>query len=111
MMIETAFRTCPLCEATCGLEITLDGDRVTRVRGDEADVFSKGYICPKGVAFGELHNDPARLRYPLIRGTDGIHRRATWEQAWAEIDRLLPAGFAYGDRYGHDQAATVERYC
>ena len=98
MMIETAFRTCPLCEATCGLEITLDGDRVTRVRGDEADVFSKGYICPKGVAFGELHNDPARLRYPLIRGTDGIHRRATWEQAWAEIDRLLqPVREAHGN--------------
>ena len=88
-MTVTAFRTCPLCEATCGLEITLDGATVTRVRGDDADVFSKGYVCPKGIALGEFHNDPSRLRYPLIRGADGVHHRATWPQAWAEIDRLL----------------------
>jgi anaerobic selenocysteine-containing dehydrogenase len=97
-MTITAFRTCPLCEATCGLEITLDGGAVTRVRGDDADVFSKGYVCPKGIALGELHNDPARLRYPLIRGADGIHRRATWSEAWAEIDRLMrPVREAHGN--------------
>ena len=97
-MTITAFRTCPLCEATCGLEITLEGGAVTRVRGDDADVFSKGYVCPKGIALGELHNDPARLRYPLIRGADGIHRRATWSEAWAEIDRLMrPVREAHGN--------------
>ena len=97
-MTVTAFRTCPLCEATCGLEITLESGAVTRVRGDDADVFSKGYVCPKGIALGELHNDPARLRYPLIRGTDGIHRRATWSEAWAEIDRLIrPVREAHGN--------------
>lgn len=82
-MTETKFRTCPLCEATCGLAITLDGDQVTKVRGDEADVFSRGYVCPKGIALGELHNDAARLRYPLIRGADGRHHRATWDEPWA----------------------------
>ena len=97
-MTETTFRTCPLCEATCGLEITLDGDQVTKVRGDEADVFSRGYVCPKGIALGEFHNDPARLRYPLIRGADGRHHRATWDEAWAEIDRLLrPVREAHGN--------------
>jgi len=45
---RTVFRTCPLCEATCGLEITVAGDTVTRIRGDRNDVFSKGFICPKG---------------------------------------------------------------
>ena len=45
---RTVFRTCPLCEATCGLEITVVGDTVTRIRGDRNDVFSKGFICPKG---------------------------------------------------------------
>ena len=88
-MSDIAFRTCPLCEATCGLTITLDGDRVTQVRGDDDDVFSRGYVCPKGIALGELHHDPSRLRYPLIRGVDGVHRRATWDEAWAEIGRLL----------------------
>ncbi|WP_104494406.1 aldo/keto reductase [Paracoccus denitrificans] len=29
----------------------------------------------------------------------------------AEIERILPAGFAHGDRYGDHQMAFVERYC
>lgn len=88
-MSETRHRTCPLCEATCGLTLTIEGSQVTSVRGDDDDVFSHGYICPKGVSIGELHHDPDRLRYPLIKGIDGVHRRATWEQAWAEVERLL----------------------
>lgn len=30
---RTAYRTCPLCEATCGLELTLDGDDLVSIRG------------------------------------------------------------------------------
>ena len=66
--MRTAYRTCPLCEATCGLEITLDGDDVVQVRGDAQDVFSRGFLCPKGVALRDLHEDPDRLRTPLVRG-------------------------------------------
>jgi len=44
---RTAIRTCPLCEATCGLTITLEGDEVTAVRGDAEDVFSHGFLCPR----------------------------------------------------------------
>jgi anaerobic selenocysteine-containing dehydrogenase len=88
-MTQTSFRTCPLCEATCGLSLTIDAGQVIKVRGDEEDVFSHGFICPKGVSIGELHHDPSRLRYPLVRGADGVHRRATWDEAWAEIARLL----------------------
>ena len=58
----TAHRICPFCEACCGLELTIAGGRVTAVRGHDADVFSAGYICPKGVAIKELHEDPDRLR-------------------------------------------------
>ena len=61
------YRTCPLCEATCGLEITMLGDTVQRIRGDRDDVFSKGFICPKGSTLKQLHEDPDRLRRPLVR--------------------------------------------
>ena len=64
---RTAYRTCPLCEATCGLEITVTGDRVTRIRGDRDDVFSHGFVCPKGSTLKQLHEDPDRLRAPLVR--------------------------------------------
>jgi len=86
---RTAYRTCPLCEATCGLEIQLDGDQVTSIRGDKDDVFSHGFICPKGYALKELHADPDRVRTPLIRQADGSFTAATWDEAFALIDERL----------------------
>lgn len=90
-MTRTAFRTCPLCEAGCGLEITLkpkddgSGEEVTRIRGDMLDVFSQGYICPKGSTLTDLHDDPDRLRTPMIK-RDGVHVPCTWDEAWTAID-------------------------
>ena len=89
-MEATEFRTCPLCEATCGLEITVRDGVVQRIRGDRADVFSRGFICPKGSTLKQLHEDPDRLRAPLIRRGEG-HVEATWDEAFAEIDRRLNA--------------------
>ena len=63
-----AYRTCPLCEAGCGLEIAVhrtDGsNEVGRIRGDRDDVFSHGFICPKGSTLRQLHEDPDWLRGP-----------------------------------------------
>src|SRR5690349_7814517 len=72
--------TCPLCEASCGILVDVDGDRVRSVRGDEHDPFSRGYICPKAAALPDLHDDPDRLRAPVVR--DGSHwREASWDEA------------------------------
>ena len=80
-MATTVYRSCPLCEATCGVAITTEGDRVLSVRGDDADPFSKGYICPKGTALGDLHHDPDRLQRPVVR--DGTAwRELPWEAAF-----------------------------
>ena len=65
--LRLAYRTCPLCEATCGLEIAIQNGRAVSVRGDKDDVFSRGYLCPKGAALADLHYDPDRLRHPLIK--------------------------------------------
>ena len=86
---RTAYRTCPLCEASCGLEITLrpdgkGGEEVQRIRGDRDDVFSKGFICPKGSTLKQLHEDPDRLRSPMVK-RDGVHVPVSWDEAWAEI--------------------------
>ncbi len=64
-MVRTA--TCPLCEASCGILVDTDGERVRSIRGDEDDPFSRGYICPKAAALADLHDDPDRVRAPLIR--------------------------------------------
>ena len=83
-MSETALRICPLCEATCGLALTIDDGRVTGARGDRDDVFSHGFICPKGASFAELDNDPDRLTGPLVR-RDGVLTVATWDEAFAAV--------------------------
>src|SRR6516225_2270091 len=82
-------RICPLCEACCGLSLTVSGRRVIAIRGDEEDVFSRGYICPKAIALKDLEDDPDRLRQPMIR-RGGRLEPATWEEAWQEIARRLP---------------------
>jgi anaerobic selenocysteine-containing dehydrogenase len=96
-------RICPLCEACCGLTLKVQGQRVISIRGHEEDVFSAGYICPKGVALKDLHEDPDRLRTPLIK-RDGRHVEATWEEAWAEIAQRLPAVQA---AHGRDAVGLV----
>src|SRR5918997_1604894 len=96
-MERTAFRTCPFCEATCGLAVTLRGDEVVKVRGDADDVFSHGFLCPKGVALQDLHEDPDRLRTPLVRTRDGELARAGWDAALGVVaERLGPLIEAHG---------------
>jgi anaerobic selenocysteine-containing dehydrogenase len=93
---RTALRICPLCEATCGLTLTIDGSRVTAARGDADDVFSRGFICPKGASFGALDADPDRLRTPLVR-RDGELREASWDEAFDAVAAgLRPVVERYG---------------
>ena len=85
-----AYVTCPLCEATCGLAVEHEDGRIGKVRGDVEDVFSGGFICPKGGSLKALHEDPDRLRTPMIR-RDGVLQPATWAEAFALIAERLPA--------------------
>lgn len=85
---ETRYRICPLCEACCGLDVQVADGQVVAIRGRAGDVFSHGYICPKGYALKDLHEDPDRLRQPLVR-RDGKLQPASWDDAFDEIERRL----------------------
>jgi len=100
---HVAHRICPFCEACCGLELDVEHDKVVRIRGDERDVFSAGFLCPKAIGLKDLHDDPDRLRTPLIK-RDGVFVPATWDEAYAEIERRLPPVIAAG---GPNAVATV----
>ena len=103
-MSTTVYRSCTLCEATCGVAITIDGDRVVSVRGDEADPFSKGYICPKGTALGDLHHDPDRLQQPVVR--DGSSwRPLAWEAA---LDLVAARLREVRDAHGKDAIGVYQ---
>ncbi|BBX00185.1 dehydrogenase [Mycolicibacterium moriokaense] len=111
-MTETALRICPLCEATCGLILTIDDGRLTGARGDRDDVFSHGFICPKGASFAELDNDPDRLARPLVR-RDGVLTETGWDEAFAAVADGLGAvvaehgGSSVGVYLGNPNAHTV----
>jgi anaerobic selenocysteine-containing dehydrogenase len=82
--MATHLRTCPLCEATCGLVVETDGRAIKSVRGDADDPFSKGYICPKAHGVKALADDPDRLTAPLVRNPDSNELApASWDHAFA----------------------------
>lgn len=78
------YRTCNLCEAMCGIEIVVKGDSIQSIRGDSADPFSRGHICPKAVALQDIHTDPDRLRHPMRRTPTGWVQIG-WDEALAEV--------------------------
>ncbi|MFC8822377.1 molybdopterin oxidoreductase family protein [Streptomyces rochei] len=102
-MPRTALRICPLCEATCGLVLTVDGTTVTAARGDRDDVFSRGFVCPKGASFGAADADPDRLRSPLVR-KGGELREVGWEEAF---DAVAAGVRPVVERYGPHAVGVV----
>ena len=102
MPVQRHFRTCTLCEAMCGIVVSTERDRVTEIRGDPDDPFSKGHICPKAVALQDIHEDPDRLRRPMRRvGQDWTE--VSWDDALSEVaSRLTEIQSAHG----HDAVAA-----
>ena len=101
-MTTTKLGVCNLCEAICGLEVTLEDGHVTSIRGNAADPLSRGHICPKGVALADVYTDPDRLRRPVRRVGEGAD--AEWvEIGWDEALDLVADGLASAiNRHGRD---------
>ena len=116
---DTTYRTCSLCEACCGLAIDVEDNRVVAVRPDEQDVFSRGFVCPKGMAIAEIHNDPDRLRSPVRRKRNGDYEPIAWQAAFDLVAERLKkirdiyganaVGIYYGNPIIHNYGALVLR--
>lgn len=87
-MARTLTRTCNVCEAMCGLLVSVEDGKITDVRGDPDDVFSRGHLCPKGPAMREVLEDPARLKRPLRRTATGWEE-LSWEAAFTDAAARL----------------------
>ncbi len=96
-----AVATCLLCEAACGI---LVDDTTGAVRGDPRDPMSRGYVCPKVVGMQDLHDDPDRLRTPLIRDGNGF-REASWDEALERAGAMLRA---VRDKHGPNALAAYQ---
>jgi len=90
MNSQTKYRVCPVCEATCGLELEVKDEQVIGIRGNKDDLISLGHVCPKGVALMEIRDDPDRLKTPMVR-KNGELQPASWEEAFAVIEEKFNA--------------------
>ncbi len=95
-MSTNHIRTCHLCEANCGVIITVEGRTILSIKGDPENPLSRGHVCPKSQALADLENDPDRLRTPVKRvGDDWVP--IGWEIAYAEIAARMAAIRSKGD--------------
>jgi len=91
--------------------LTIEDSRVRAARGDRDDVFSQGFVCPKGASLAELDNDPDRLRAPLVR-RDGQWAEVGWDEALAVAaaglrDALGGVGVYLGNPNAHTIAGAL----
>ncbi|MBJ7398995.1 MAG: molybdopterin-dependent oxidoreductase [Mycolicibacterium sp.] len=72
----------------CGLEIEVADGRIAGIRGNTDDTWSRGHLCPKGASLGAIHEDPDRIRAPMIK-VDGQWQEVSWEAAFQRCTELL----------------------
>lgn len=96
------YRNCNLCEAICGIEISVQAGQHLNIRGDDDDPFSRGYICPKAVALQDIHYDKDRIKHPVRRTANGW-QRIGWDEAFDEVTQNLKRIHA---KYGKNSVAT-----
>src|SRR5512139_3324250 len=83
-MPETCHTFCRICEALCGLEVTVEHNKVLQIRPDDRHVATQGFGCMKGLKQHRFYDSPDRLRHPMKRvGQDW--QRVSWDQALTEI--------------------------
>jgi anaerobic selenocysteine-containing dehydrogenase len=89
---------CRICEANCGILVTVDGGHVTRIEGNP-QAASQGFVCAKGTNFGSVQHDPDRIRTALKRvGGPGEFEPCTYREAIKGItEKLREISGAYGN--------------
>lgn len=99
MAIEIIRRSCPTCEACCGLRVHVDHDakQIVRIEGDPDDFRSRGYLCPKSYAMKAVYEDPDRLTQPMRKRADGQFEAISWDEAFDyAAEKLRPIREQYG---------------
>ena len=103
--IRTHYRACNLCEAICGLEITVnEQNEILTIKGDEKDLFSRGHICPKAVGLKDIYLDKNRLKQP-VRRTETGWEEISWEEAFTEVTAKLKE---IQKQYGKDSVGIYQ---
>ncbi len=83
---------CDLCFWKCGAIATVRDGKLWKIEGNPADPLCRGRLCPRGTGGVGAHDDPDRLRAPLIRtGARGAERwqEVTWDEALDAIAQRM----------------------
>ena len=94
-MSKTVHVACPHdCPDTCGMLVTVEDGRATKIQGDPTMPFTEGTLCTKVSHYLERTYSPDRLLYPMKRvgrKGEGKFRRVSWDEALDEIAARLKA--------------------
>jgi anaerobic selenocysteine-containing dehydrogenase len=92
---------CPLdCPDTCSLAVTVEDQKIVKVRGSHINPLTRGTICGKVSHYPELVHGPQRLLTPLKRvgpKGDGKFTRISWDEA---LDLIYERFSAISREYG-----------
>jgi anaerobic selenocysteine-containing dehydrogenase len=67
---RTVTTYCSVCEHSCGMQVTAQDNEIVEIRGLKEHPYSKGFLCPKGLAAKDIWAAPDRLKNPLKRDGD-----------------------------------------
>src|SRR5437867_3606030 len=135
-MKNVVYAACPHdCPDACGVLITVENGRATRIQGDPSHPVTRGFLCAKVAKYLDRVYSPQRVLYPMRRvapkgataqgqSSQGPRKadfeRITWEQALEEIadrfkgiaaefgsEAILP--YSYGGTLGVLNGASMDR--
>jgi anaerobic selenocysteine-containing dehydrogenase len=97
------------CPDSCGVLITVEDGRATKIQGDPAHPVTQGFLCAKVAKYLDRVYSPERVLYPLrrispkgfadksVRATRPEFERITWDEALGEIaERLKSIAAEFG---------------
>jgi len=124
-MKKVVHAACPHdCPDACGVLITVEDGRATRIRGDPAHPVTRGFLCAKVAKYLERVYSPDRVLYPARRlgskGQGARWERISWDAALDEIcerfrnitrgfgsEAILP--YSYGGTLGVLNGSGMDR--
>jgi molybdopterin guanine dinucleotide-containing S/N-oxide reductase-like protein len=130
-MKKVVHAACPHdCPDACGVLITVEDGKATRIQGDPAHPVTQGFLCAKVAKYLDRVYSPDRVLYPMRRvapkgqgkGDAGDFARISWDEALDEITKrlrkiseefgpeaILP--YSYGGTLGHlNNAGMAHRF-
>src|SRR3974390_1387293 len=137
-MKKVVHAACPHdCPDACGVLITVDDGRATKVQGDPAHPVTRGFLCAKVAKYLDRVYSPGRVLYPMRRGVgkgpvadlqagdsalarSSAFQSISWDEALDEIaarfnkiiaefgsEAILP--YSYGGTLGAVNGACMDR--